>query len=61
MTNPLLIPPPEIQGPSAWYGPEMLTRRDWIEQLSENEIAEVERATKPLADAQADITAIRRD
>jgi Taurine catabolism dioxygenase TauD, TfdA family len=60
VTNPLLILPPEIQGPSAWYGPEMLTRRDWIEHMSETEIAEVERATKPLAVAQIDITSIRR-
>jgi hypothetical protein len=57
----LLNLPPEIQGPSAWYGPEMLSRRDWIEHLSETEIAEVERATKPLADARIDITAIHRD
>jgi Taurine catabolism dioxygenase TauD, TfdA family len=61
MTNPLLILPPEIQEPSAWYGPETLTRRDWIEYLSEAEGAEIERATKPLAVAQAEITAIRRD
>jgi Taurine catabolism dioxygenase TauD, TfdA family len=61
MTNPLLFLPPKIQGPSAWYGPEMLSRRDWIEHLSESEIDEVERATKPLASAQADITAIGRD
>jgi hypothetical protein len=61
MTNSLLILPPEIQEPSAWYGPETLTRRDWIEYLSEAEIAEIERATKPLAVAQAEITAIRRD
>src|SRR5215475_4929236 len=39
----------------------MLNSRDWIEDLSEIEIAEVERAIKPLADAQADIPAIRRD
>jgi hypothetical protein len=37
----------------------MLTRRDWIEGLSETEIAEVERATKPLADARVDIASIR--
>ncbi|HEY6401822.1 MAG TPA: TauD/TfdA family dioxygenase [Blastocatellia bacterium] len=61
MTNPQLILPPEIQGPSAWYGPDMLACRDWIEELSESEIAEVERATKLLAGAHADITAIRRD
>jgi hypothetical protein len=39
----------------------MLTRRDWIEYLSETEIAEVDRATKSLAGARAEITAIRRD
>ena len=60
MTNPLLTLPSEIQGSSAWYGPEMLTRRDWIEDLSETEIAEVERATKPLAGARVDIASIRR-
>jgi len=61
MTNPLLNLPPEINELSAWYGPEMLARRDWIEHLSGIEIAEVERATKRLADARAEITAIRRD
>src|SRR5262245_55119982 len=61
MTNPLFILPPEIKGASAWFGPEMLTRLDWIEHVSETEIAEVESAMKPLADAHVDITAIRRD
>ncbi|HEU0177299.1 MAG TPA: TauD/TfdA family dioxygenase [Blastocatellia bacterium] len=60
MTNTILDLPPEIQGPSAWYGPEMLTRPDWVEHLSETEIAEVERATKLLSDLGVDITAIRR-
>ena len=60
MTNPLLTLPPEIQGSSAWYGPEMHTRSDWIEPLSETEIAEVERATKPLAETRPDIAPIRR-
>src|SRR5262245_29767258 len=59
--NPLLTLPPEIQGASAWYGPEMHTRRDWIEHLSETEIAEVERATRPLAEASVDIASIHRD
>ncbi len=53
--------PPEIHGPSAWYGPEMLARHDWIEPLSGDEIAEVERATKRLIVARAQITAIRRE
>jgi hypothetical protein len=60
VTNPLLTLPPEIQGASAWYGPEMHTRGDWIEPLSETEIAEVERATKPLAETRADFASIRR-
>ena len=36
--------PPEIQGPSVWYGPDLDARRDWIEALSDAEIAEIERA-----------------
>src|SRR5262249_691213 len=36
--------PPEIQGPSAWYGPELDAHRDWIEVLSDAEIAQIERA-----------------
>jgi hypothetical protein len=34
--------PPNIQGPSAWYGPELAAHRDWIEILSDAEIAEIE-------------------
>jgi hypothetical protein len=36
--------PPEIQGPSAWYGPDLDAHRGWIEVLSDVEIAEIERA-----------------
>ncbi len=53
--------PPEIQGSSAWYGPDLAARRNWIEQLSETEIAEIERATKRLAEAQVEIPAIRKN
>jgi hypothetical protein len=52
--------PSEIRGPSAWYGPDVAARRDWIETPSEDEIVEVERATKRLVDAQVDIPAIGR-
>jgi Taurine catabolism dioxygenase TauD, TfdA family len=38
--------PPEIQGPSAWYGPKLDAHRDWIEVLSDTEITEIERATQ---------------
>ena len=40
--------PPEIQKPSAWYGPELDAQRDWIEALSDAEIAEIERAMHEL-------------
>jgi hypothetical protein len=51
--------PPEISGPSAWYGPDMARRDDWIEQLSEREIAEIEAATQQFADSGLDPVTIR--
>jgi hypothetical protein len=57
--------PPEIQGPSAWYGPELDARRHWIEALSVAEIAEVERATDAVIDRlavpEADLISLRRE
>lgn len=32
--------PPELTGHQAWYGPDLAERRDWIESLSREEIAE---------------------
>ncbi|HEU4391017.1 MAG TPA: hypothetical protein VFV34_24640, partial [Blastocatellia bacterium] len=51
--------PPRIEGPSAWYGPEVARRTDWIEYLSRTEVQEVERAAKRLASKSGDIVAIR--
>jgi hypothetical protein len=42
--------PPEIQGPSAWYGPELDVHRDWIENLSDAEIEEIEGAIQDTID-----------
>ncbi|HMH43210.1 MAG TPA: TauD/TfdA family dioxygenase [Pyrinomonadaceae bacterium] len=53
--------PPEIDDASAWYGPDLKQRADWIERLSEAEIAEVESATKELAKSSLDLTLIRCD
>jgi len=50
--------PPKIEGPSAWYGPDLEKRRDWLEFLSSTEIAEVEAAVKRLATESSDITSI---
>lgn len=38
------ILPPEIPDASAWYGSDLKASTDWIERLSEAEIAEVESA-----------------
>jgi hypothetical protein len=42
--------PPEIGDASAWYGPDLKGCTDWIEYLSETEVAEVESAVKELAE-----------
>ncbi|HEX4945240.1 MAG TPA: TauD/TfdA family dioxygenase [Blastocatellia bacterium] len=52
--------PPEIHYASAWYGPEMARRTDWIVPLTERDIAEIEAAIKPFATNERDITTIRR-
>jgi hypothetical protein len=56
--------PPAIQGPSAWYGPELDACRDWIELLSDGEIAEVELASNRtidrLTDPEVDLVSLRR-
>ena len=53
--------PPEIGDASAWYGPDLKGRTDWIERLSEAEIAEVESAAKELAKSFVDLTLISSD
>ncbi|HXD32520.1 MAG TPA: TauD/TfdA family dioxygenase [Pyrinomonadaceae bacterium] len=67
---PTLLPtlPPEINDRSAWYGRELAKQSDWIEHLSEAEIAEVASATKKLLanrtnrpNPVADLTSLSRD
>lgn len=50
----------EVQGPSAWYGPDLAARRDWLDHLTEAEVAEVEQASRGLATTNVEIPAIRR-
>ena len=50
--------PPEIRGASAWYGSDLVGRTDWIERLSEAEIAEVESAAHELETSSVDLTSI---
>jgi hypothetical protein len=53
--------PPEIKGRSAWYGAELKKSTDWIKRLSAAEIAEVESATRELAESSFDLTSISSD
>jgi hypothetical protein len=50
--------PPEVDDRSAWYGPDLATCDDWIEWLSESEIAEVEHALRQLDAKRIDATSI---
>ncbi len=52
--------PPVIRGPSAWYGPDLAARPDWIEQLTDTEILEIDRAAERLANVEIDIPCIRQ-
>jgi hypothetical protein len=51
MIDDLQFLPPEIQGPSAWYGPALLPQTDWLYHLSETEILEIEAAVNGLNSA----------
>jgi hypothetical protein len=53
--------PPEIGGPSAWFGPDIADRADWIETLSPEELAEIESASRRLAQTEIDWQCLRRD
>jgi hypothetical protein len=53
--------PPEIDGASAWYGPALAKRDDWIERLSAAEIAEIEDAANCFINSGITPVAIRPD
>lgn len=55
-----LLPPP-VEGRSAWYGPDITYSTDWIHELSEHEVAEIESAMKPLAAREIEIATITQN
>ncbi len=61
-TNAAAGPPrPLVEGPSAWFGPDLAQRpQDWIHTLSPAEAAEVEEAAAAVRARGLDIAAIRR-
>ncbi|WP_151448326.1 TauD/TfdA family dioxygenase [Lacisediminimonas profundi] len=38
--------PQRIDGPSAWYGPELMKQTDWIHVLDQGDLEEIDRAIK---------------
>jgi len=46
--------PPALGSPSAWYGPDIADRGEWIEHLSPPELAEIESAAQRLARREID-------
>jgi hypothetical protein len=53
--------PPEIDNSSAWYGPKVVDRSQWIEPLTPGELAEIESASQLLAQAEIDWQTISHD
>ena len=53
--------PPRIDGPSAWYGPDLAAGADWIETLSPAELSEIEFAGRRLAELEVDWQSLRCD
>jgi len=52
--------PPIVTDASAWYGPDIERRSEWIHPLADQDIAEIEAAMKPLAGRKADIALMTR-
>ncbi len=53
--------PDEITGPSAWYGPQVATRTDWIHLLSDEELAEIDLATRRVGERGLEPATLRRE
>jgi hypothetical protein len=53
--------PDEIAGLSAWYGPEMARRTDWVHTLTDAEVGEVEAAVRRMEETGLDPAALRRE
>src|SRR6266851_3458598 len=53
--------PPAIGGSSAWYGPDVADRAEWIEALSPAELAEIEFAGQRLAQVEVDWLTLSHD
>jgi len=59
--TPLFELPVEITGPSAWYGPQIARRTDWIQTVGDEEIAEIELAVQRLGELGLEPATLRRE
>jgi hypothetical protein len=50
--------PPQIRDRAAWYGVEMVGRREWVDTLGDGEIEEVESAVRRLGESQIDLASM---
>jgi Taurine catabolism dioxygenase TauD, TfdA family len=53
--------PPEIRGQSAWYGPAIAGRADWVELLSSEDLLEIETAAWRLSQMEVDWQSLSHD
>jgi hypothetical protein len=53
--------PAEITGPSAWYGPEVASRTDWVHRLGDEEITEIASAARGFEESGLSPTSLSRE
>jgi hypothetical protein len=52
--------PSRIDAPSAWVGPDMAARSDWVEPLDDDDLDELARASEPWLAPEADLAQLTR-
>ena len=52
--------PPEVRDASAWYGSDLVGRKDWFERLSKLEIGEIDRTVQMLEQSDLDFASLSR-
>ena len=53
--------PTRLEGPEAWYGPQLSAEQSWLHPLSEQEIGEIRAAVLPLVANDVEFAAITRE
>jgi hypothetical protein len=59
LTTPFELPP-EIVGPSAWFGPDIAARTDWVHKFGSDQLAEIESAVRGMGTADIGPAGLRR-